>query len=358
MTRRTTPALDSAGRVRDGEQPDTAALDRWLRANIEGLAGAPVIRQFHGGASNWTYHIAYRNRDLVLRRAPVGTKARGAHDMAREFRIQRALRPVYRYVPRMLAYCADRTVIGSEFYVMEKLDGIILRREPPPGLALPPQQARTLCYRLLDCLIELHDIDYRSEGLAELAPGAGYLERQIEGWSRRYRAARTWNVPRAEFVMRWLADHLPADELLSLIHNDFRLDNAVLDAQDPTRIIAILDWEMATIGDPRMDLGNTLAYWIQADDDRVARSTRRQPTHLDGMLTRAEVVAYYGERRGIDLGDFRYFEVYGLFRLAAIVQQIYFRYHRRETRNPAFRHFWLLATYLIWRSSRLIRSAR
>ena len=352
------PLLDYAGDVRTGEQLDLGRLDRWLKSRLDGLHGEPALGQFAGGASNWTYHVAYPGRDLVLRRAPAGTKAAGAHDMGREYRIQKALRPVYRYVPAMLAYCDDAAIVGSEFYVMEKLDGIVLRRNLPAGLQLEPDKARDVCHRLIDCLIELHEVDYRNEGLDGLAPGAGYMERQIEGWSRRYRNARTWNVPRAEPVMRWLADNVPRDEQLALIHNDFRFDNVVLDPAAPTRIVGVLDWEMATIGDPRMDLGNSLAYWIQADDDRIARSTRRQPTHVPGMLTRAEVVSYYSARRGIDLGGFRFFEVYGLFRLAAIVQQIYFRYHRRETRNPAFRHFWLLATYLVWRSRRLIRAAR
>jgi aminoglycoside phosphotransferase (APT) family kinase protein len=169
--------------------------------------------------------------------------------------------------------------------------------------------------------------------------------------------ARTWNVPSFARIRAWLRERIPEDVGECVIHGDFRLDNLVLDPADPVRIVGVLDWEMATIGDPLMDLGNSLAYWVQADDDVVARATRRQPTHLPGMLTRAEVVARYFEKSGLPPRDVTFHEVYGLFRLAVIAQQIYYRYHRRETRNPAFRWFWLLSHYLERRSLRLIRRA-
>ena len=187
--------------------------------------------------------------------------------------------------------------------------------------------------------------------------GPGYVERQIGGWSDRYRRARTWNVPSCERVMGWLAEHMPPDSGSCLIHNDFRLDNLLLDPSDPQRVVGILDWEMATVGDPLMDLGNTLAYWVEATDGRLMQYFRRQPSHLPGMLTRAELVQRYSERAGIDPPSTTFYEVYGLFRLAVIVQQIYARYHRKETTNPAFRRFWVMVRYLDWRCRKLIRSA-
>ena len=202
-------------------------------------------------------------------------------------------------------------------------------------------------------------ITHSAAGLEGIGKGAGYAQRQIEGWSKRYRDARTWNVPRGDRIMRWLAANLPAQERICITHNDFRFDNVVLDPDDPTRIIGVLDWELATLGDPLMDLGNTLAYWVEAGDDFMAQGMRRQPTHLPGMLTRREVIAYYCGKMGFDAGDFSFHEVYGLFRLSAIAQQIYYRYHHGQSRNPAFKRFWLFVNYLHWRCRRAIaRGAR
>ena len=343
---------DAAGAVRTGEALDVAAVDAWLKHALPLLQGMPNVTQYTGGASNWTYRLEYENDDLVLRRPPAGTKAKSAHDMGREYRIQEALKPVFPLVPEMRAHCADTSVIGAEFYVMERLAGIIPRKNLPRGLDLPPDRVRQLCQNVLDTLIALHRVDHRAAGLEGLGKGAGYAQRQIEGWSKRYRDARTWNVPRGSRIMRWLAANLPAQERICVTHNDFRLDNVVLDPADPTRVTGVLDWELATLGDPLMDLGNTLAYWVQADDDVVAQATRRQPTHLPGMLVRREVIDYYCGKMELDARDFTFYEVYGLFRLSAIAQQIYYRFHHGQTGNPAFKRFWLFVNYLHWRSRR------
>lgn len=335
------------GAVRAGEELPIDAVDAWLKSHVDGLRGTPRVTQYSGGASNWTYRLQYDTHDLILRRPPAGTKAKSAHDMGREYRLQRALKPVFPYVPAMIAHCADESVLGAEFYVMERLDGIIPRKEL--GVPLPAERVRQLCLNFLDTFIALHQVDHVAAGLEHLAKGAGYTRRQIEGWSERYRNARTWNVPRGTRIVQWLADHIPATEQICITHNDFRFDNMVLDRDDPTRIVGVLDWELATLGDPWMDLGNALAYWIEADDDFLARSTRRQPTHLPGMLTRAEVVAYYSEKTGKKPENWPFYEVYGLFRLSVIAQQIYFRYHHKQTRNPAFKNFWILVNYLHWR---------
>lgn len=350
--------IDTAGAVRAGEALDLPPLDAWLKQQLPGLAGAPQVTQYSGGASNWTYRLAYENADLVLRRPPAGTKAKSAHDMGREYRLQAALQPVFPFVPTMRAYCPDASVIGAEFYVMDRLAGVILRRNPPRGWSLPPEQVRTLCLKVLDTLIALHQVDHQAAGLSHLGLGQGYARRQIEGWSRRYRDARTWNVPGGQAIMDWLMDHLPSTERICITHNDFRFDNVVLDAQDPTHILGVLDWELATLGDPLMDLGNLLAYWVQADDDVLAQATRRQPTHLPGMLTRREVVGYYVEKTGFVPEHWAFYEVYGLFRLSAIAQQIYYRYHHRQTRNPAFKNFWVFVHYLHWRCRRAMKAGR
>lgn len=348
------PARDDARPVRAGEELDAAAVDAWLKPRLPHLQGAPEIAQYAGGASNWTYRLRYANDDLILRRPPAGKKAKSAHDMGREFRIQQALRPVFAFVPQMYAHCDDDSVIGAEFYVMQRLDGLILRKNPPPGFELSRERVATLAHNVLDTLIALHQVDYRAAGLDGLAPGAGYAHRQIAGWSKRYGDARTWNVPRGGKIMAWLRENLPHDELIRLTHNDFRFDNVVLDRADPTRVIGVLDWELATLGDPLMDVGNLLAYWVQADDDFIARDTRRQPTHLPGMPSRREVMDYYSERTGWRPRSWAFYEVYGLFRLSAIAQQIYYRYHHGQTRNPAFKRFWLSVNYLHWRCRRAI----
>lgn len=349
-----------AREVRGEDAFDVAAVDVWLRAaapDAELGDGPPDVRQFSGGASNLTYLLRYPRRDLILRRPPPGVKAKSAHDMAREYRIQERLRPVYPYAPEMVALCEDPAVLGSDFYVMARVEGTIPRARLPEGVAGDPQATRAMCVSVIDRLCDLHAIDPTAAGLGDLGRGEGYVGRQVEGWSRRYRDARTWNVPGFERVMDWLVERQPADVATCVVHNDFRLDNVVLAPDDPLRVVGVLDWEMATLGDPLMDLGGALAYWVQADDGRGMRLLRRQPTDLPGMLTRDEVVAHYAARTGRDVGDWVFYEVFGLFRLAVIIQQIYRRYHLKQTRNPAFRNFWVAVHYLDRRCRRIISAA-
>ena len=358
-----------AGPVRDEDAFDVPAVAAWLRTHAgdaTGLDGIPRVRQFSGGASNLTYLLRYaappgapQGRDVVLRRPPSGTKARGAHDMGREYGILTALAPVFPKVPTTVAHCADDSVIGSEFYVMDRIVGTILRRDIPPELGLHEADVRRLCTAALDTLVELHRVDVETAGLAALGKGPGYVARQVGGWSERYRRARTDDVGDLEDVMAWLDAHRPEDVGEVLIHNDFRFDNLVLAPEDPTRVVGVLDWEMATVGDPLMDLGGAMAYWVQADDDAPFRASRLQPTHVPGMLTRAEAVAYYADRAGLTLhpGDWAFYEVFGLFRLAAICQQIYYRFHHGQTTNPAYGRFVDIVVYLEGRCRRLVAAA-
>ncbi|MBB1244649.1 phosphotransferase family protein, partial [Streptomyces durbertensis] len=337
--------MNQPGPVRGEDGFDVARVDAWLRERLPELTGGPPeIGQFSGGASNLTYLLRYPGTELVLRRPPAGRKASSAHDMAREYRVQQGLAPVFPYVPKVRALCQDHNVIGCDFYVMDRIEGVIPRRNVPRELDLGPARARVLSERFVDTLAELHAVDASAAGLADLGRGEGYVRRQIEGWTRRYGQARTWNVPSFHHVTRWLAANQPADAAVSVIHNDWRLDNLVLDEE--LRVVGVLDWEMATLGDPLMDLGAALAYWVQADDGRLAVRTRRQPSHLPGMLTRDEIVRRYAERSGLRVEGWAFYEVYGLFRLAAIAQQIYYRYHHRQTRNPAFRHLWTAVHHL------------
>jgi aminoglycoside phosphotransferase (APT) family kinase protein len=351
--------LDRAGQVRGGEELDAARVDAFLKARIGGLAGEPLITQFPGGASNLTYLVSYPGRDLVLRRPPFGHKAKSAHDMGREAKVMRLLKPVYPYVPEVLAFGDDPAVMGCEFYVMERIAGIIPRRDLPAALALDEAQTGRLCIAVIDKLVELHRIDPQAAGLSGIGRGEGYVRRQVEGWSARYRAARTDDVTDFEPVMAWLAEKRPAKEVaIRVIHNDFRFDNVVLDPGDPFRVVGVLDWEMATLGDPLMDLGNSLAYWVEAGDDEYFRMTRRQPTDAPGMLTRAEVIAYYAGRSGFGVEHFDFYAIHGLFRLAVIVQQIYRRYREGHARDPQFATFGPLVNYLGKRCARLVAASR
>ncbi|MDQ8044438.1 MAG: phosphotransferase family protein [Solirubrobacteraceae bacterium] len=352
-----TPKGADVGAVRDEDRFDAEAVDAWLRANATDFAptGLPEIQQFSKGASNLTYQLTYPELQLILRRPPAGAKIASAHDMGREFRVQRALKPTFPSVPEMVALCTDESVIGADFYVMQKLEGTILRSTIPPDLGLTPDGLGDLCRSFIDNLVTLHAVDPTQPGLAEIGRGEGYVARQVAGWSKRYRAAKTWNVPSFEKVMRWLDAHQPADVKNCVIHNDYRLDNVVLAPDDPSRIVGVLDWEMATLGDPLMDLGGALAYWIEAGDSGAMQWMRRQPTHAPGMLTRDEVVRYYGEQSGLAIDDWRFYEVFGLFRLAVIIQQIYRRYHLGQTTNPTFKRYWVAVNYFDFRCRRLIR---
>lgn len=323
--------------VREEDAFDVRAVEAWL-------ARGPIaeVRQFPGGASNLTYLLRMGSGpDLILRRPPAGTKARGAHDMGREFRIQSALKPVFPQVPTMVAYCAaDDSPIGTELYVMERLVGRIPRSEF--GFPVTAEQADALCSSAVDTLVALHSIDVTAvPELQAMNKGAGYVARQIGGWVQRLDNARTDDTGDWSDITAWLEGHQPADVAQAMIHNDYRLDNMVLDPDDPTRILGVLDWELSTVGDPLMDLGNTLAYWVQADDDEFFRMTRRQPTADPGMWTRQQVIDAYLERSGLSITaeQWRFYEVYGLFRFAVIAQQIWYRYVHRQTTNPAFAAF-------------------
>jgi aminoglycoside phosphotransferase (APT) family kinase protein len=346
---------DGTIRTRDEDAFDVGALHAWIIEHVPGSTGGapPTVRQFPGGASNLTYLVSYGDAagDLVLRRPPMGHKAASAHDMGREVTVQRRLRPHYGLVPDILGYCTDPAVIGSEFYLMERKRGTILRRDVPAGVLRDPDLTRTLAHTVIDAQADLHTLDPVVVGLDTLGRGPGYVGRQVSGWSRRYRDAMTDDVPTADDVMRWLDANQPADVAQRLIHGDWRFDNLVLDLDGDARLVGVLDWEMATVGDPLMDLGASLAYWVTADDDPAFQLLRRQPTDLPGMPTREEYVERYAGRTGLPVEDWRFYEVFGLFRLAVIVQQIWFRFRRGETTNPAFAGFGAGVNVLVDRAS-------
>jgi aminoglycoside phosphotransferase (APT) family kinase protein len=266
--------------------------------------------------------------------------------MGREYRVMKALAPHFP-CPRVLAYTEDPALLGAPFYVMEKVEGVILRRDLPKGLSYTPERARQLCLNLVDTLVRLHTLDYAAIGLGDLGHPEGYVGRQVKGWCERFEKAWTDDVPKCEELMAWIRAHQPPDAPRpGLIHNDYRFDNVILDAGDALGIVGVLDWEMCTIGDPLMDLGSTLAYWIEAGDPQHLQAVRMQPSHLPGMLTRDEIVRHYAGKTGRDIPDYDFYYVFGLFRLAVIAQQIYYRWKLGQTKNPRFQSFGMFVSVL------------
>lgn len=339
------------------QQPDSALIDQpsavreenrlaldnllpWLRAQVPGLPEVqPEVAQYPGGASNLTYALDFGSRTVILRRPPAGTRPKSGHDMGREYRVMSGLDGHFP-VPKPLAACEDESIIGAPFYVMEKLEGIILRRDLPQGLTLDAQRAGQLCQDFWQRLIDLHQLSPAECGLADLGRPEGYVKRQIEGWNSRYEKAKTEDAPQADDVMAWLDAHqISEDGRASLIHNDYRFDNVVLSPDKALRIIGVLDWEMCTVGDPLMDLGCALAYWVHDDDDAELESIRMQPSNLPGMMRREEITAWYQEQTGIEITHPAFYMAFGLFRLAVIAQQIYYRYAMGQTTNPRYKPF-------------------
>jgi len=327
--------------IRAGEEIDPAALVRYLRGKVEGIEECIVIQQFPGGHSNLTYLLRAGDREYVLRRPPLGPVAPKAHDMAREFRVLQAVHPLFPPAPRVYLVCEDASVIGATFFLMERRRGIVLRRDLPRDLASDASLPRRISEAFIDCLAQLHLIDVARHGLDSLGRPEGFLERQVRGWTDRWERSRTEDLPGLDYLVRWLAEKLPASGTPALVHNDFKLDNMMLDAADPGRVEAVLDWEMTTVGDPLLDLGCTLCYWTEAGDPEFRGGALSGITTAAGWYTREELVRRYAQKTGRDVSYLGYYEVLGLFKLGVILQQIYFRYHRGQTHDERFRDFHL-----------------
>jgi aminoglycoside phosphotransferase (APT) family kinase protein len=324
--------------VRPGEELDVSALAAVLAARMPETRGALTVEQFPGGFSNLTYLLRAGDRELVLRRPPFGAGAiKSGHDMAREYRILSGLAPVYARAPRPIFLCEEsESPLGAPFYLMERVRGVILRPPLPARLTIPPPLMESLSLAFVDALVELHQIDICAAGLADIGRPAGYLRRQVDGWTERYARARTDDVGDLDRIAAWLVANLPPEQPASLVHNDFKYDNLVLDPADLSSIRAVLDWEMATIGDPLADLGTSLAYWVQPDDAEELLALGIGLTTLPGNLTRAGVVTRYAERSGRDVSSILFYYVLALLKVAVIAQQLYFRYARGFTADPRF----------------------
>ncbi len=327
--------LDSTAPVRPGEELPLDRLEACLKRYLPHASGPLAVQQFPHGHSNLTYLLRLGDQELILRRPPFGNQVKTAHDMGREFKVLSKLSLTLATAPRPFFLCEDEGVIGAPFYVMERRRGVVLRGRGE-GLSLDADTVRRISLALVDGLVLLHDVDYRAVGLGDLGRPEGYVARQVTGWVKRYGDARTDDVPEMERLGRWLTEHMPAESGAAVIHNDFKYDNLLLDPEDPAHIVAVLDWEMATVGDPLMDLGSTLSYWVQPDDPEELRQSALGPTTLPGNLTRRELLERYQEKTGRSVTQPLFYYCFGLYKTAVIVQQIYARYVRGHTADARF----------------------
>ena len=334
--------------VRAGEELDLAALDRYLRANLgernlEGEDAALEVEQFPGGHSNLTYLVRNGAQEFVLRRPPVGPVAPTAHDMPREFKLLSVVHPSFPLAPAPVLLCEDPSVIGVPFYLMERRRGFIVRNSG--DVSDVHAFRRLLSASVVDTLAALHAVEIQSSGIVNIGKPAGFVERQVRGWAERWLRSQTGPVPEMDEVIKWLGERIPPDDGTdaTIVHNDFKLDNLMLDRDHPARVVAVLDWEMSTVGDPLIDVGLALTYWTMSGEsggeEGDPNSSLRAVTNGPGWFTREEFIARYFARTGRDLSRIVFYETFARFKVAVVIQQIYFRYAKGQTRDERFRNF-------------------
>ena len=324
--------------VRADERLDESKLADYLRGKLVGSENPLTIRQFGGGAANLTYLLDYGSHEYVLRRPPLGPVAPSAHDMSREYRVLSVLHRALPFAPRAYLFCDDPEIVGAPFHVMERRRGIVVRQEMPSQYADIADAPRRMSTALVQALADFHAVDYTALGLETLGRPVGFVERQIEGWYKRWQAAKDRDLDEMDMLYQWLKDNVPSSETHSLVHNDYKLDNVMLSDDDPGRLVAIFDWDMCTLGDPLVDLGALLTYWVEPDDPDFMKGGKMMP--LDGrFMTRAELVEHYAARSGRDVSPINFYHALGLYKLVVIAAQIYIRYVRGQTQDQRFIRF-------------------
>ena len=319
--------------ARPGEELDPVLVADYLRPRLPRTEGKLEIVQFIGGRANLTYLLRFGAQEYVLRRPPPPPVAPGAHDMAREYRVLSALHTVFPLAPKTYLFCEDDSVMGVPFFVMERCQGLVIRQDMPPQYLDDLDLQRRIATALVDALADLHQVDFQALGLETLGRPEGFMARQVAGWTRRWERAKPFESPLMEAVTQWINEHIPTSPPASIVHNDYKLDNTMLDAEDPGRLIAIFDWDMCTLGDPLADLGQLLCYWPEAGDSTARIEAFPSPTMLPGFLTRAEVVQRYAERTGTDVSHIAFYEAYGLWRTATVVAQLFMLYQQGQSKD-------------------------
>lgn len=360
--------------VRPDERFDVGAVEAYLRQRLEGFGDRRLtVEQFPSGHSNLTYllreapstadapgrgaHATARPApplwEGVLRRPPLGPVAPKAHDMEREFNVLSRVHPVFPLAPGPYVFCADPAVIGAPFYVMERRRGLVFDKEFPGGEPPGPDTCRRLSEALVDTLVDLHAVDYLAAGLGEIGRPEGYMQRQVRGWIDRYERAKTDEIDVVPAIARWMSEQVPPSPPPTIVHNDYKLNNVLLDPADPTRIVAVLDWEMTAVGDPLSDVGALLAYWVEPGDADFTGEIFRSVTATPGFMTRRELLERYASESGRDVSAIRFYLAFAYFKVAVICQQIHFRWKRGQTQDPRFAPLGLVAERLIQRAHRL-----
>ena len=325
--------------IRPDERFDVNALEAYLASRLPGAVGQLEIEQFPGGHSNLTYLLRYPTGEFVLRRPPLGPVAPKAHDMTREYRVLNALWPVFPPAPRPYLLCENPSVIGVPFYVMERRRGLVVRREEPAEWQGNHALRRRVSEAMVDVVAALHAVDYATAGLGSLGKPEGFIERQVKGWAERWERAKDREVPAITRLALWLAERIPTPADATLVHGDLKLDNTMLDPEDPGHVVAIFDWEMCTTGDPLVDLGYLLSFWPEPGDPEARRDATNPLTAQPGWYTREEIVQRYAEKSGRDVSKIAFYEIFALYKTAVVIQQIYIRWKRGQTRDERFSQF-------------------
>lgn len=326
-------SADQPVTVRQGEGLDLSSLNKYLSENTS-IGTIKEQHQFPGGYSNLTYLIKTETTEYVLRRPPAGAAIKSAHDMGREFVVLTLLKDHYPLTPAPIIHCEDVNVIGTPFYIMQRLKGVILRPSLVKDIRIAPEEMRKISESLVDNLSTLHGLDIDKTGLRQLGKPEGYVQRQVEGWTKRYIAAQTDPIEAMDSVSAWLFHHQPSEVKPAFLHNDYKYDNLVLEEGNLSKIIGVLDWEMSTVGDPGMDLGASLAYWAEKGDGDLAKVFNI--SWLPGNLTRREVVERYMVKSGRTIGNPVFYYVFGLYKNAVIAQQIYARWKQGHSKDERF----------------------
>jgi aminoglycoside phosphotransferase (APT) family kinase protein len=326
--------------VREGEDFDLAAVERHMRENIEGLPDGDLeVRQFPSGASNLTYLVKIGDWEGVLRRPPLGPLPPKAHDMGRESKLLKKLHEAFPLAPKPYFFCEDESIVGAPFYAMERREGVIVDASFPEGVEPTDELRRGISRTVVDTFVELHAVDWQKAGLGELGRPEGFLERQVKGWIGRYDKAKTEEIEEVEPLTEWISRDIPGSPPATIVHNDYKLNNLLLSPEDLTEVRAVLDWEMTTIGDPLFDLAVSLSYWVEAGDSQELKEVLPTVASTPGFMTRREFIDRYAEMSGRDLSNIHWYVVFGYFKLAVILQQIYARWRSGQTKDDRFADF-------------------
>ncbi len=333
-------SADDTIAVRTGEAFDLPRVEQYLRSHIQGLGeGSLQVSQFPSGASNLTYLVQIGDWEGVLRRPPFGPVPPKAHDMEREAGLLQKISPAFPLAPMPYVFCNDLSILGVPFYVMERREGMVLNNAFPQGMTPTGELCRRISLTVVETLVQIHAVDWQAAGLSEFGHPEGFLARQVKGWIERYFRAQTDDIPEVELLTRWLAENVPQSPAPTLIHNDFKLNNMILDSNDLTRPVAVLDWEMATVGDPLFDLAVSLTYWVTSEDPEELQTVLPTVTTLPGFINRAEFMEIYAQKSGRDLSSMHFYMTFAYFKLAVIIQQIYARWKKGQTQDERFAIF-------------------